>query len=101
MDSNVTPSTPGAPSLALAKRKASRRISRLQTWTYNPQKRQDDSAFALTYSRRLRSCRLTGVFVISPLPPILISTSCAARPLDSTGVTPLHRYFEPSRHRLA
>src|SRR5207248_4961349 len=28
-----------------------RRVSILQTWTYSPQKRQDGSAFALTYSR--------------------------------------------------
>src|SRR6266850_4672316 len=30
-----------------------------------------------------------------------MKTSDAARPLRSTGVTPLHRYYEPSRHRLA
>src|SRR5687768_13070800 len=35
-------------------------------WTYNPQKRQAGKAFALAYILRLRSCRLLGVFVISP-----------------------------------
>jgi hypothetical protein len=64
-------------------------------------KRQDGSAFALTYSLRLRSCRLMGAFIISPLPPLLTKTSCAVRPLRSTGVTPLRHYCEPRRHRLA
>src|SRR5262252_6684188 len=68
---------------------------------YRPQKRQVGSAFALTYSLRLRSCRLMGAFVISPLPPFLIKTACAARPLDSAGITPLLRYYGPGRHRLA
>src|SRR5262245_7696802 len=91
---------PRAPSLALASREASWRVSRLQTCTYSPQKRQDGSAFALTYSLRLRSCRLIGVFVISPLPPFLIKTSCAARPLRSAGITPLLHYYGPGRRRL-
>src|SRR3984893_12780544 len=69
MTSNVTPSIPGAPSLLLAIWQASRKVSILQTWTYSPQKRQDGSAFALTYRLLLRSCKLTGAFVISPLPP--------------------------------
>src|SRR5712691_10756 len=42
-----------------------------------------------------------GAFVISPLPPFLIKTLCAARPLGSTGITPLLRYYGPGRHRLA
>src|SRR5215469_17470079 len=42
-----------------------------------------------------------GAFVISPLPPVLAKTCCAARPLRSTGITPLPRYYEPNRHRLA
>jgi|SRR3974390_1163020 len=42
-----------------------------------------------------------GAFVISPLPSLLAKTCCAARPLRSTGVTPLLRYSEPNRHRLA
>src|SRR6266404_4924283 len=53
------------------------------------------------YSLRLRSCRLTGAFVISPLPPFLIKTACAAGPLRSAGITPLLRYYGPGRHRLA
>ena len=53
------------------------------------------------YSLPLRSCRLIGAFVISPLPPFLIQTACAARPLRSTGITPLQRYYGPGRHRLA
>src|SRR5580704_1665759 len=39
-------------------------------WTYSPQKRQDGSVFALTYRLLLRSCKLMGAFVISPLPPL-------------------------------
>src|SRR3984957_1036721 len=69
-------------------------------WTYRPQKRQVGSAFALTYSLLLGSCRLMGAFVISPLPPLLNSTLCAARPLGSAGITPLLRYYEPRRHRF-
>ena len=35
-------------------------MSPTQTWTYRPQKRQDGSAFALTYSLRLRSSLIAG-----------------------------------------
>ena len=63
-------------------------------------KRQDGSAFALTYILRLSSCRSMGVFIISPLPPLLTKKPCAAGPLHSTGVTPLQCYYRPSRHRL-
>ena len=63
--------------------------------------RQDRSAFALTYSLRLRSCRLMGAFIITPLPLMLTKSSRAAGSLCSTGVTPLPRYYGPSRHRLA
>ena len=42
-----------------------------------------------------------GAFVVSPLPPVLAKTCCAARPLRSTGITPLLRYYGPNRHRLA
>src|SRR6516162_4371903 len=68
MTAKVTPSTPGAPSFFLASAYASRSVSILQTWTYKPQKRQDVSAFALTYSLRLRSCKSMDAFVISSLP---------------------------------
>src|SRR6516165_8738294 len=70
MASNVTPSIPGAPSLCLAIAYAVRRVSILQTWTYSPQKRQDGSAFALTYSLRLRSCKSMDAFVIASLPSL-------------------------------
>src|SRR5215510_14804026 len=70
MASNVTPSIPGAPSFCLAIAYAARRVSILQTWTYRPQKRQDGSAFALTYSLRLRSCNSMDAFVISSLPSL-------------------------------
>src|SRR5438309_8740892 len=45
-------------------------VSILQMWTYRPQKRQVGSAFALTYILLLRSCKLMGVFIIAPLPPL-------------------------------
>src|SRR5262249_23252342 len=67
---------------------------------YKPYTLQVGSVFALIYSLRLRSCRLMGAFVISPLPPFLIKTACSAGPLRSAGVTPPRRYYEPSRHRL-
>src|ERR1700752_2583507 len=70
MASNVPPSTPGAPSFVLAISYAARSVSILQTWTYRPQKRQDGSAFALTYSLRLRSCKSMDAFVIASLPSL-------------------------------
>src|SRR5262245_54419484 len=79
MASKVTPSTPGAPSFSLASAYAWRSVSILQTWTYSPQKRQDVSAFALTYSLRLRSCKLMDAFVISSLPSRLIETLQSSR----------------------
>jgi hypothetical protein len=42
-----------------------------------------------------------GAFIITPLPHILTKKSRAAGSLCSTGVTPLHHYYGPSRHRLA
>src|SRR5215467_1381807 len=62
-------------------------------WTYSPQKRQVGSAFALTYILLLRSCKLMGAFIISPLPPLCWSSCTTAGPLRSTGVTPLRRYL--------
>src|ERR1700674_408923 len=105
MASKVTPSIPGAPSFLLAISYASRKVSILQTWTYSPQKRQDGSAFALTYRLLLRSCKLMGAFVISPLPPVLLEPLQTAGPLRSADITPLPRYYRPSRiplvvHRL-
>src|SRR5215471_18191281 len=70
MASNETPSMPGAPLFALAMSYAARSVSILQTWTYSPQKRQDGSAFALTYSLRLRSCKSMDAFIISSLPSL-------------------------------
>src|ERR1700757_5326927 len=100
MTSKVTPSSPGAPSFSLAISYASRSVSILQTWTYNPQKRQDGSAFALTYRLLLRSCKPMGAFVISPLPPVLLEPLQTAGPLRSTDITPLPRYYEPLRDPL-
>src|SRR6266446_2077930 len=94
-------SAPGAPSLLLAIRYASRSVSILQTWTYSPQKRQAGSAFAWTYRLLLRSCRLMGVFVISPLPSFLLESLLAAGLLRSTAITPLRSYCGPLRHPLA
>src|SRR6201981_3216068 len=79
MASKVTPSMPGAPSFSSASSYASRSVSILQTWTYSPQKRQDVSVFALTYSLRLRSCKLMDVFVISSLPSRLKETLQSSR----------------------
>src|SRR5271168_2741139 len=101
MASKVTPSTPGAPSFCLASAYASRNVSILQTWTYNPQKRQDFSAFALTYILLLRSCKLTDAFIISSLPSLSAEKLQTAGPLCSTDITPLHRYYGPIRHPLA
>ena len=42
-----------------------------------------------------------GAFIMAPLPPLLAKTRCAARPLRSTGITPLRHYYGPNRHRLA
>src|SRR4030081_1457795 len=81
MASKVTPSIPGAPSFLLAISYAARRVSILQTWTYSPQKRQDGSAFALTYILRLRSCKSMDAFVISSLPSPMLETLQMAGPL--------------------
>jgi hypothetical protein len=64
------------------------------------QKRQDGSAFALAYILRRRSCRLMGVFVIAPLPPMLSKALQTVGSLRSTGITPLHHYYGPLRHPL-
>src|SRR5215831_12752455 len=79
MASKVTPSMPGAPSFSSASSYASRSVSILQTCTYSPQKRQDVSVFALTYSLRLRSCKLIDAFVISSLPSRLKETLQSSR----------------------
>ena len=59
------------------------------------------SAFAFTYIFRLRSCSSIGAFLISPLPPMSSKSLQTAGPLPSTGVTRLHRYYQPLRHPLA
>src|SRR5437879_10829371 len=76
-------------------------VSILQTWTYSPQKRQVGSAFALTYRLLLRSCKLMGVVVISPLPPVLLEPLQTAGPLGSPDVTPVPRHCGPGRVPLA
>src|ERR1039458_8476143 len=68
---------------------------------YSPQKRQDGSAFALTYRLFLRSCKLMGAFVISSLPPLLLEPLQTAGPLRSADITPLPRSFSPGRIPLA
>src|SRR6266567_3025632 len=52
---------------------------------------QDGSAFALTYRLLLRSCKLMGAFVISPLPPFLLEPLQTAGSLRSTDIAPLPR----------
>src|SRR4030088_2094940 len=100
MASKVTPSIPGAPSFLLAISYAARKVSILQTWTYSPQNHQDGSAFALTYSLRLRSCKSLDAFVISSLPSPMVETLQMAGPLRSADITSLHRYYGPTRHPL-
>src|SRR5262249_23866230 len=41
-----------------------------------------------------------GVFIIPPLPPVLMEEVRTAGPLRSTGVTPSQRYYGPIRHPL-
>src|SRR5260370_39481366 len=41
-----------------------------------------------------------GVFIISPLPPVLLEEIRTAGLLRSTAITPLQRYYEPIRHPL-
>src|SRR6266852_7483501 len=53
------------------------------------------------YRLLLRSCKLMGAFIISPLPPILLVPLQTAGPLRSTDIAPLHRYYGPVRHPLA
>ena len=68
---------------------------------YSPQKRQAGSAFALTYRLLLRSCRLMGAFIISPLPSMSSESLQTARSLRSIRITGLRRYCGPLRHPLA
>ncbi len=77
-----------------------RRTPPLPTTVQEPKKLRNGSAFRLTYIPRRRSCRFAGAFIISPLPPLLSRKSCTAGSLCSTGVTPLHSYYGPIRHRL-
>src|SRR5437016_2979475 len=63
---------------------------------YSPQKRQVGSAFALTYRFLLRSCKLIGVFVISPLPSLWLEPVQTAGPLCSTDITRFSATTDPS-----
>src|SRR5580765_8495675 len=96
MAAKVTPSTPGAPSFSWASAYAARRVSNLQTWTYKPQKRQDVSAFALTYSLRLRSCKSMDAFIISSLPSRLRETLQTEGPPRSAGIILYQRSSAPT-----
>jgi hypothetical protein len=60
-----------------------------------------ESVFTRAEIPSLRSCRSTGDFIISPLPPFNGRGMSSAGPLRSTGITPLHRYCQPLRHPLA
>src|SRR5579864_4651998 len=64
-------------------------------WTYSPQKRQVDSAFALTYILLLKSCRLIGDFVISPLPPVWLEF------VHNSRASSLHGHYPASPLLLA
>src|SRR6476659_8276879 len=100
MAAKVTPSTPGAPSFSSASAYALRSVSILQTCTYKPQKRQDVSDFALTYSLRLRSCKSLDAFIISSLPSRLKETLQAAGSL-APGRYSISSLLRPIRHPLA
>src|SRR5436190_19759089 len=100
MASNVTPSIPGAPSFCLAIAYAARRVSILQTWTYSPQKRQDGSAFALTYKSPPQVLQFDGRLYHLVLAFLTLETLQMAGPLRSTDITPLPHYSGPSRHPL-
>ncbi len=50
---------------------------------------RDKAEFCYQLCRSLRATRV-----------VEAGTSCAVRPLRSTGVTRLHHYYEPCRHRL-
>jgi hypothetical protein len=76
----VTPSIPGAPSFSLASVYASRSVSILQTWTYNPQKRQDFSAFAFRYILLLHHPPRTGRVKAGRVVGKISSWSSAAPP---------------------
>src|ERR1035441_290966 len=56
----------------------------------SPQNRQLGSAFALMYRLRLRSCKLLGAFVISPLPPML------SVPVQNSRVPSLRGHYSAS-----
>ena len=49
----------------------------------------------------LGSCRLLGVFIMRPCLPYRHGNCLAAGLLRSPDITPLLRYYEPLRHRLA
>src|SRR5580704_5290778 len=100
MAAKVTPSIPRAPSFFWASTWAACRVASLQILTYKPQNRQDVSAFALTYSLRLRSCKSMDAFVISSLPSRLKETLQTEGPLCSADVTPHPRSYGPIRHPL-
>src|ERR1039458_3776115 len=69
--------------------------------TYSPQNRHSGSAFALMYILFRRSCKPIGAFVIRLLPSFLSESLTTVRPLGSTEITPLQRYYQPLRHPLA
>jgi hypothetical protein len=69
--------------------------------TNSPQKRQSGSAFALTYRLLLRSCKLMGRVCHLTLTFLLLESLQTAGPLRSADVTPLPRYYRPSRIPLA
>src|SRR6202521_5558527 len=63
------------------------------------QKKAEESG-ATAAILRLRSCKSMDAFVISSLPSPMLETLQMAGPLRSADITPLHRYYEPSRHPL-
>jgi hypothetical protein len=99
----VTPSIPGAPSFSLASVYASRSVSILQTWTYNPQKRQDFSAFAFRYILLLHHPPRTGRVKAGRVVGKISSWSSAAPPsclfiyrAEFPALAPLHRPASPA-----
>jgi len=98
MSSNVCRSTPAAPRFALQHHR--RRPSRLLGTPCHTEHRSEKWAIPSLCrgNARLQLLNTAGVVrhIANPRPSLLLAVSFQLRPLPSTGVTRLHRYYEPS-----